>query len=262
MEKSTQYVSKQPNEQGIIDYTDEENQVWQLLYDRQADLIKRHGCSEYQRGHEILQLPHDRNPQLEEVSEVLRSKTGWSVAAVPALISYERFFDLLANRRFPAATFIRTRDEMDYLQEPDIFHEIYGHCPMLTDQVYADFMQAYGEIGAKADKSYQPMLARLYWFTVEFGLIRQANELKAYGSGILSSIGETPYSIESDIPQRRDFDIIDMLRTPYRIDIFQTVYFVIDSLEQLYEVVNHDLLAAIDKARELGQHKPTFPPAE
>ena len=262
MEKSTKYVSKKPNKDGIIEYTDEENRIWQILYERQHDLVKRYGCQEYLTGHEVLQLPHDRNPQLEEVSAVLRKATGWEVAAVPALISYERFFGLLAKRKFPSATFIRTPEDLDYIQEPDIFHEIYGHCPMLTEQVYADFIQAYGEIAAAADESYQPLLARLYWFTVEFGLIRVANELKVYGAGILSSIGETPYCIDSDIPQRRDFDIIDVLRTPYRIDIFQTVYFVIDSYQQLYDLVHQDLLAAIDKARELGQHKPTYPPAE
>jgi len=259
MAKQTSYVSKKPDENGIVQYSHQENAVWSTLFQRQHKIMPKYACNEYIHGHSILDLPTDRNPQLSEVSKSLASATGWEVAMVPALIPYQRFFNLLANKKFPAATFIRRQDEMDYLEEPDIFHEVYGHCPLLTDQVYANFMQAYGRIGEKATPEDQAMLARIYWYTVEFGLINTSEGLRAYGAGILSSMGETPYALDSDIPQRKPFDVIEVLRTPYRIDIFQTVYFVIDNYHTLYNLVNEDLIGAINKARELGEFEPTFP---
>jgi phenylalanine-4-hydroxylase len=189
-------------------------------------------------------------PQCEEVSRVLRECTGWEVAPVPALINFTDFFNLLANKRFPAASFIRTREEMEYLQEPDIFHEIFGHTPLLTDPRFAAFTHAYGKAGAAARKEDRPMLARLYWFTVEFGLIhRPRRGLRTYGAGVVSSIGETVYALDSEEPQRKPFDPMDVLRTPYRIDIFQPIYFVIESFDTLFEVAQMDLLALIEKAR-------------
>jgi phenylalanine-4-hydroxylase len=151
---------------------------------------------------------------------------------------------------------------MDYLQEPDIFHEVFGHTPLLTDPRFAEFTYAYGKAGLNASKENRVMLARLYWFTVEFGLINSTGGLKTYGAGIVSSIGETPYSIESDRPIRKPFDPIEVLRTPYRIDIYQTIYFVIDSLDDLFEVARRDLFGLINEARRLGMHEPSYPPAE
>lgn len=262
MTKHEPYISKKPDTTGHIHYDADENQIWAELYQRQQELVKKAACSEYIDGVEALKLPEDRVPQLSEVSASLQHHTGWSVAPVPALISFDRFFKLLATRHFPVATFIRRREHLDYLQEPDIFHEIYGHCPLLTNPVYAKFMEAYGKIGAQANAKDQAMLARLYWFTVEFGLINTTEGLRCYGAGLLSSNGETAYSLESKVPVRKSFLVLDALRTPYRYDIFQTVYFVIDNFEQLYDLVQEDLFAHINTARELGLFAPTFPPKE
>ena len=262
MGKGTKYVAKKPDANGYIHYSDEENAIWSELYARQERVLPGRACDEYLTALERLELPKHRVPQTREVSAVLADHTGWQVEPVPALINFTDFFDLLANKKFPAATFIRTREEMEYLQEPDIFHEIFGHCPLLTDHRFAEFTHAYGRAGARAEKKDHAMLARLYWFTVEFGLIRQPAGLRTYGAGIVSSIGETTYALESDKPVRKDFDPVDALRTPYRIDIFQTVYFVLETFDTLFEVAQMDLLGLIGQARQLGMHAPTYPPKE
>lgn len=257
------YESKPLDSNGHAHYTSEENAIWRDLYDRQITLLPGKASDEYMRCLTALNLPRERVPQLTEVSETLARATGFGVEPVPALISFKKFFTLLANRKFPAANFIRTRDEFDYLQEPDVFHEVFGHCPLLMNPVYADFMQKYGEMGLRVAKEDRAMLARLYWFTVEFGLIQPKNEeLRIYGAGVLSSVGESQYALHSDAPQRRPLNLIDAFRTPYRIDIYQTVYYVIESFEQLYNLVNEDLLGAIEQAKALGQFAPTFPVKE
>ncbi|MBT8141251.1 MAG: phenylalanine 4-monooxygenase [Gammaproteobacteria bacterium] len=262
MSKSTKYTAKIPDADGIIHYTDDENAIWNTLITRQKAALPGEASQAYMDALELLDFPEDRVPQCEEVSKVLREKTGWEVAPVPALINFPRFFGLLANKRFPAATFIRTRDELDYLQEPDIFHELFGHTPHLTDPRFAAFTHAYGRAGVMANQKDQAMLARLYWFTVEFGLIDSGEGLRTYGAGIVSSIGETQYALHSDKPVRKPFDPIDVLRTPYRIDIYQPVYFVLESFDQLFELAQQDLLGLINQARELGMHEPLFPPPE
>lgn len=262
MGKGTKYVAKTPDENGFIPYSEEEHSVWHELITRQRPYVEQYACDEYLDALEKMNFPTDRIPQPKEVSEVLYRHTGWQVAPVPALIPFGEFFELLANKKFPAASFIRTREEMDYLQEPDIFHEIFGHTPLLTDPRFAEFTHAYGKAGLEADKKDRLMLARLYWFTVEFGLINTSRGLKTYGAGIVSSIGETPYSIESDIPLRKPFDPVEALRTLYRIDIYQTVYYVIESLDDLFNVAHQDLFGLINEARRLGMHAPTYPPAE
>lgn len=262
MGKGTKYVAKIPDENGFIHYTEDEHAVWNELITRQMPVVEKYASDEYLKALDRMDFPRDRIPQCNEVSDVLRKHTGWEVAPVPALIPFGEFFSLLANKRFPAASFIRSREEMDYLQEPDIFHEIFGHTPLLTDQRFADFTHAYGLAGLKASKEDRVMLARLYWFTVEFGLMNTAKGLKTYGAGIVSSMGETPYSIESDIPERRPFDPVTALRTPYRIDIYQTVYYVIESLDDLFNVAHMDLFALIREARELGMLPATFPPPD
>lgn len=262
MGKITKYVAKEPDENGFIHYTDEEHSVWHDLITRQIPIVEKYACDEYLDALDKMNFPRDRIPQCSEVSEILKKHTGWEVAPVPALIPFGQFFELLANRQFPAASFIRSREEMDYLQEPDIFHEIFGHTPLLTDKRFAEFTHHYGVAGLKAEPKDRPMLARLYWFTVEFGLMNTAKGLRTYGAGIVSSTGETPYSIESDVPERRPFDPVTALRTPYRIDIFQTVYYVIDSLDDLFKVAHMDLFELIHKAREMGMLEPTFPPPD
>jgi len=254
------YISREPDAAGVIQYSDEENCIWAELYQRQSALIRGRACEEFLQGLRQLQLPIDRVPQLSDASRPMLQATGWQVAPVPALISFKRFFDLLANRSFPSATFIRIREEMDYLQEPDIFHEIYGHCPLLMHPLFADFAHIYGQVSARANAKDQVMLARLYWFTIEFGLMQTVAGLRVYGAGLLSSFGETCYALESPVAERRPFDLMDILRTPYRIDIFQPIYYVIESFDQLYALASHDLEKAIVIARELGPFAPTYSP--
>ena len=262
MGKQTKYVSRLPDASGQIRYTDEENAIWAELFARQKQAIRGKACDEFMQGMDLLRLPEDRVPQLAEVSKGLKRETGWEVAYVPALIPFSEFFALLADRKFPAATFVRTREELDYLQEPDIFHEIFGHTPLLTNKWFAEFTHIYGKLGLAASREDRVYLARMYWFTVEFGLINTQKGLKTYGAGIVSSYGETPYAIESDKPVRKRFEPVDALRTPYRIDIFQSVYFIIDSLEDMFKLAHQDLFALIREAEKLGMHAPTFPPAE
>ncbi len=262
MGKGTKYVAKHPDENGRIPYTAEEDAVWAALYERQMKIIPGRAAPQYMEALDRLGLPADRVPQPEEVSAVLRAHTGWEVAPVPALIPFGEFFKLLSEKKFPAASFIRTWDEFDYLQEPDVFHEIFGHTPLLTDPNFAAFTEAYGKYGLKASKEDRVKLASLYWFTVEFGLINTTAGLRAYGAGIISSPGEAVYAVESDVPQRKPFDPIDALRTPYRIDIFQTVYFVINDLRDLFELAQKDLFGLIAEARRLGMYQPTYPPKE
>ena len=252
--KTSNYVAKPVDDQGNAVYTDDENLVWHDLIIRQIPIVTGRACDEYMHGIDLINFPKDRIPQCPEVSRVLKATTGWTLEPVPALIPFDQFFDLLANKKFPAATFIRHRDELDYLQEPDIFHEVFGHCPLLTNQAYADFTQTYGKLALHASHEDRVMLAKLYWFTIEFGLIKTKEGLRIYGGGILSSKGETIYSLESPTPQRKSFDALEVLRTPYRIDIKQPIYYVIDSFDVLFQLIDMDLFALIREARQLGMH--------
>jgi phenylalanine-4-hydroxylase len=263
MGKGTTYVSRKPDASGVVRYTAEEDAVWAELYARQRRAVTGKACDEYLQGLELLALPQDRVPQLEDVNRVLRRETGWQVTSVPALIPFGEFFQLLAERKFPAATFVRTREELDYLQEPDLFHELFGHAPMLTNRWFAEFTQTYGKLGLAASAEDRVMLARLYWFTVEFGLMRKPGQgLSIYGGGILSSIGETDYAINSPTPLRKRFDVMDALRTPYRIDIMQPLYYVIEDLHELGELTRMDLMAKVAEARKLGLYAPLFEPED
>lgn len=256
--KVSTYVAHPVDEHGNAHYSLDENQIWHELITRQIPLVKGRACDEYIQGLDLLNLPNDKIPQCHEISKVLKATTGWALEPVPALIPFDRFFNLLANRKFPAATFIRRREELDYLQEPDIFHEIFGHCPLLTNQAYADFTHTYGKLGEHAEHADRVMLAKLYWFTIEFGLLKTKDGLRAYGGGILSSKSETTYCLESDVPQRKPFDVLDVLRTPYRIDIMQPVYFIIDSFDVLFQLTDMDLIGLIKEARALGMYQPLY----
>lgn len=228
------YTSKKPDQNGFVDYTSEENETWHILYDRQIQVVQERGCPEYLAGLKQLNFPTDRVPQCAEVTKALKAATGWAVQPVAAMIPLKEFFALLANRHFPAATFIRTRADLDYLQEPDIFHEYFGHCPMLAHQAYADFVQWYGESALKMNKQVQSILGRLFWFTVEFGLIQTAKGLRIYGGGILSSFEETVYALESDIPLRKKLNVVEVLNQTYRYDVMQDRYFYIENLTELF----------------------------
>jgi phenylalanine-4-hydroxylase len=258
MQFISRYTSHKPDEQGLVTYSSDENKVWQTLYQRQMPLLKGRACDEFIQGVSLLRLSQEKIPQLPEVSQHLFACTGWQVVAVEALISPRAFFTLLANKQFPAATFIRTMVELDYVTEPDIFHELYGHCPMLTNAVYADFMHRYAQLVLTFPEKDWPLLQRLFWFTVEFGLIKTQHGLRGYGGGILSSISETVYCIESQQALRVLFDPVAVFRTPYRIDCLQAIYFVIDNYQQLYAVVSDQMASWISQARALGEYPPFF----
>ena len=216
-------------------YTDEDHDIWRTLYARQIQLIERYAAPEFVAGARSLQASPDRIPRIDDTNRILAAATGWQIVAVPGLIPELNFFEHLANKRFPVTVWIRRRDELDYLSEPDIFHDFFGHVPLLTNPTFARFMQAYGEAGPKAIAANGlKMLARLYWYMVEFGLIATPQGLRAYGSGILSSKGETVFCVESPKPKRIKFDLERVMLTDYLIDDFQKTYFVIDSFEELF----------------------------
>ena len=258
MPKQTKYLAKQPDEAGLLQYTSEEDAVWQDLVTQQQPSVDRLMAAPFLEGQRKLNLPMNRVPQCVEVSEVLLDLTGWKVAPVPALIGFSRFFEMLSQRTFPAASFIRSREDFDYIEEPDIFHEIYGHTPLLTDARFAAFSQRIGEVGLACEKTDYSWLIRLYWFTVEFGLIREGDTVKALGSGLASSPGELEHSVHEASVIRKPFDVIDILRTPYRIDINQPIYFVLDDVEQLIQASKRDLLSDIKQAQSLGLHTPVY----
>jgi phenylalanine-4-hydroxylase len=259
---ASKYVSKSLNNKGFIEYTDIENDTWARLIKRQLTNIENRASQEFMQGLANLNLPLDRVPQHSEITEVLQKYTGWSAEVVPALIPADEFFTLLANKKFPVASFIRIPEEFDYLEEPDIFHEIFGHCPLLTNQAYADFMQWYGVLALKANSKDRFRLFRLFWFTIEFGLIKENGNFRAYGGGILSSPKETIHSIDNNSVVRNPLTAIDALRTPYRIDIVQPLYYYIEKLSDLYEISKLDLLELVNKSRELGNFDPLFPSKE
>lgn len=259
MEFVSRYISHQPDEQGMICYSAEEHRVWERLFERQMKLIPNRACDEYLQGLEKLGLVSHSIPQLPDLSRCMMAHTGWQIEPVAALISARDFFELLATRRFPAATFIRSPEELDYVTEPDIFHELFGHCPMLTNQIYADFIHDYACYVLRCPESDWALLQRLFWFTVEFGLIKTDRGLRAYGGGILSSISETVYSVESDKALRALFNPLAVFRTPYRIDMLQPIYFVIDDYHQLYNCTKSNLGEVIQRAHTLGEYPPLFP---
>src|SRR3990167_8470234 len=258
MEFVSRYVAKKPDARGFIQYSAEENQVWETLFIRQKALVIGRACDEFIHGLDCLALTADEIPQLPDVSQRLRAITGWDVVPVPALISARHFFELLANKHFPAATFIRFQEDLDYVKEPDIFHELFGHCPMLTNPLFAKFMQAYAKLVLTFKESDWALLQRLFWFTVEFGLINTTKGIKAYGGGILSSIAETAYSIDSELPIRVYFNILQAFRTPYRIDELQKVYFVIPDFATLFKLTKQNLKQLITEAKTLGEFPPLF----
>ncbi|MET0307976.1 MAG: phenylalanine 4-monooxygenase [Sphingomonas sp.] len=215
-------------------YTAQEHATWDTLFDRQARLLPGRASSAYLKGLDALRLSDGGIPNFEELSERLMKLTGWQVVAVPGLVPDDVFFDHMANRRFVAGNFIRRPDQLDYIQEPDVFHDVFGHVPMLADPVFADYLEAYGRGGMRAlELGALAQLGRLYWYTVEFGLIEEAGDLRIYGSGIVSSSAESVFALESASPNRIRFDMKRVMRTEYRIDDFQQNYFVIPSFDEL-----------------------------
>ena len=215
-------------------YTPEEHALWDVLYARQTKLLPSRVTPAFMEGLDILKLSDGGIPNFEDLSERLHKLTGWQVVAVPGLVPDDVFFEHLANRRFVAGNFIRTPEQIDYLQEPDVFHDVFGHVPLLAHPVFADYMQAYGQGGMKAMKHNSiHNLSRLYWYTVEFGLIKDGDDMKLYGAGIVSSRTESIFALDDASPNRIGFDMKRVMQTRYRIDDFQQTYFVIDSFENL-----------------------------
>ena len=215
-------------------YTAEDHATWDTLFARQSKLLPGRASNAWLRGLDVLKLSKPGIPDFEELSERLTKLTGWSVVAVPGLVPDDVFFDHMANRRFVAGNFIRRPDQLDYLQEPDVFHDVFGHVPMLADPVFADYLAAYGRGGQRAlGLDALKYLGRLYWYTVEFGLIAEPEGLRIYGSGIVSSFAETRFALDDPSPNRIALDLARVMRTEYRIDDFQQNYFVIPSFEEL-----------------------------
>jgi phenylalanine-4-hydroxylase len=226
-------------DQGWADYTSEQHAVWKTLYERQCRLLPGLACDAFVDGMKKLPMSAERIPNFEELSETLLNATGWTVVAVSGLVPDDVFFDHLANRRFPSGNFIRGAHELDYLEEPDVFHDVFGHVPMLMNPLMADFIQAYGKGGLRAQSLGKlTELARVYWYTVEFGLVQQKDGMRIYGAGIASSFSESTFSIQSESPNRIAFDLERVMRTNYRIDDFQEVYFVLDDLQDLLALAN------------------------
>jgi phenylalanine-4-hydroxylase len=215
-------------------YSREEHGVWDTLYRRQATLLPGRACQPFLDGLKRLNLGEGGIPDFRRLSDRLGRLTGWEVVAVPGLVPEDVFFEHLSERRFVAGQFIRRPDQLDYLEEPDVFHDVFGHVPLLAHPVFADYMQAYGAGGLRSmGFGALHKLARLYWYTVEFGLIAEADGLKLYGAGIVSSAGESVFALDNSSPNRIGFDLTRVMRTSYRIDDYQQTYFVIDSFDQL-----------------------------
>jgi phenylalanine-4-hydroxylase len=244
-------------EQKWRDYTEKEHAIWRLLFERQRRLLVGRACREFLEGLAALGVAAGGIPDFQRLSDVLDAATGWRIVAVPGLVPDDVFFAFLARRRFPATCFIRRRDQLDYLQEPDVFHDVCGHVPLLINPVFADYMQAYGQGGLKAlNLGHLQRLARLYWYTVEFGLIDTPEGLRIYGSGILSSTGESVYCLDDPRPRRVRFDLRRVMRTRYRIDDFQQTYFVIDDFQQLFDATRPDFTPIYQEIAALPDIEP------
>ncbi len=236
---------------------DESRAVWRHLFERQSRLVQQRACPEFLTGLKRLDFSPDQVPDLERVSDQLEAITGWRLAPVDGFLDDGSFFRYLAARRFPVTWWLRPWAKLDYLQEPDLFHDLFGHVPLLSHPVFADYMQAYGEGGLKAERlGALGMIARLYWYTVEFGLIDQGDGPRIHGAGILSSKGEVLHSLEAPQPRRRPFDLKRILRTRYHIDRFQSTYFVISSFEQLFAATAPDFTALYAELAGLPEYDP------
>jgi phenylalanine-4-hydroxylase len=228
-------------DQDWASYDDDQHNRWTALYQRQMEILPGRACDAFMQGLDRLDLHGTGIPDFKQLSEGLCALTGWSVVAVSGLVPDAVFFDHLANRRFPAGNFIRSQEQFDYISEPDVFHDVFGHVPLLANPIFADYMQAYGKGGLRALGLHSlDALARLYWYTVEFGLMATPAGLRIYGAGILSSPGESQYALESEKPNRIGFDMVRTMRSLYKIDDYQETYFVIDSFDQLFKATQQD----------------------
>ena len=246
-------------DQGWENYTAQDHATWKTLFERQTRMLVGRACDEFVDGMKRLPMGPDEIPDFRRLSDILMQQTGWEVVAVPGLVPDEVFFEHLAHRRFPAGQFIRKPHELDYLEEPDVFHDVFGHVPMLMNPAIADYIQAYGQGGLRAQKlGVLDKLARVYWYTVEFGLVRQRDGLRIYGAGIASSFTESVFALDSMSPNRVAFDLERVMQTRYRIDDFQESYFVVDNLEQLLDLGRVDFGPVYERM----QGKPDLEPGQ
>jgi len=244
-------------DQGWERYTSSEHGVWRTLFERQTKLLPGRACDEFVAGMRGLPIGAQEIPDFRRLSDVLLKHTGWQVVAVPGLVPDEVFFEHLANRRFPAGQFIRKPEQLDYLEEPDVFHDVFGHVPLLMNPVFSDYIQAYGVGGLRALKlGVLANLARVYWYTVEFGLVQQADGLRIYGAGIASSYAESIFCLDETSPNRIRFDLERVLRTRYRIDDFQETYFVLGRLQELLELGRIDFAPYYERIKGLSDYEP------
>jgi phenylalanine-4-hydroxylase len=247
-------------DQNWENFTAENHDVWKTLYRRQREILPGRACNEFLENMDTLGIDDAKIPNFKELSVTLKKLTGWEVVAVPGLIPDLPFFQLLADRKFPAGNFIRRRDQLDYIQEPDVFHDVFGHVPLLANPVFADYIAAYGKGGLRAHEfGTITNLARLYWFTVEFGLIDTKDGLRIYGAGILSSPGESVYALEDPTPSRIGFDLKRVMQTEYKVDDYQKNYFVIDEFEQLFDETYQDFSPLY---ADLKQAQATYAPGD
>lgn len=254
------FVPERPDwtiDQQWAGYTAQEHATWKLLFERQRRLLVGRACDAFIEGMGRLPMQADEIPDFRRLNDVLMKQTGWQVVAVPGLVPDAVFFEHLAHRRFPAGQFIRRPHQLDYLQEPDVFHDVFGHVPMLMNPAIADYIQAYGQGGLRAlELGVLDKLARVYWYTVEFGLLRQADGLRIYGAGIASSRTESVFALDSPSPHRIAFDLPRVMQTRYRIDDFQETYFVVDHLEQLLELARIDFAPIYAAVAGRPEHEP------
>lgn len=261
MPKDTTYASLHPDADGFFPYSADDDAVWGELFRRQMDFLPGKVAPEYLAGVAALGLNDQKTPQVKEIDARLYDLTGAGAHGVPAIIPPSQFYDLLSQRKFPVATFLRRREHMDYIEEPDLFHEVFGHCPMLTNAAYCDFIEGFGKRAKALGKGYSWHMFRLFWFTVEFGMIWTKDGLRAYGAGIVSSPAEAAHAMTGK-PVLQDFDLLTMFRTPYRIDIVQPTYFVIESFDQLAGALEADFGSLIDEAKAMGDLPALFPAKE
>lgn len=241
-------------DQRLEAYTAADHETWSRLHRRQSELLRGRVCDEFLAGLAALGIGADGIPDFRDINRVLKAATGWEVVAVPGLVPDRVFFTHLAERRFPAGFWIRRPEEFDYIEEPDIFHDVFGHVPLLMNRSYADFVAAYGEAGLRyADPADLARLARLYWYSVEFGLIETAQGLRIFGAGIASSPGETIHALESDKPSRIALEPVRVMRTHYKIDDFQQTYFVMTGFEAMPDLAAGPLERAMAQARALPE---------
>jgi len=229
---------QRPTEQIYENYSTEDFRVWKILFERQSKLLENAVCSEYKKAIDVIGFTSATIPDFKRIAEVLKPITGWSLATVPNISEQKEFFEFLSQRKFTATCWLRSMDELDYLEEPDMFHDVFGHVPLLSNKQYTDFFIAISDIALEYIDNPKAieLLGRLYWFTIEFGLIREEGSLKIYGAGIISSKGETLHCM-SDLPEKVEFDVKKIFATDFRTDILQPIYFVIDSFEQLYDSI-------------------------